>query len=513
MADRLSQPETHGDQDLGRSAGRHANLRSGCNGGLVEDRMAAAAFQPRGDRGAGIVEEQPNRGLAFEAARDGFPRIEQLSGDLLLGEFRRVDRGESAGTVAPGRLGHVASAGYGPGRLGRDQRSRLRHRSNQGGLDGMGRSAHRRSRADENLAAKDRRMEQHRQQEGHREPSLVGGADGDRITKFKHGSALMYHSLRTARLAAALLFLVAAPAWAQNPIERLFGMGPGLPDAISFRVQMEAGNLERARTWLDAGLDPNYLGDKVGSGLMIAAREGNLPLMELFVARGADVNLANSLGETALMHAAWKGKLEAVRWLLAHGARVNQDGAKWSALHYAVFAGNAEVASLLLENGADINARSPNGSSVLMMAVYEGREEMVRWALAHGADTSAKNENGDGALEWAMKFDQTKIARMVSTSEDFRAAASRPKADWGQVRRSEAVPPDVADLLRIRELLVSRNLAVDKVDRRIAALRAKYARESLKKQAPPPRMLEITAERQAPERQEVRLVPWETRPR
>jgi ankyrin repeat protein len=318
----------------------------------------------------------------------------------------------------------------------------------------------------------------------------------------------MYHSHRAARLAAALLFILVSPVWAQSrlDLDKLFDT-PGLPDPIAFRVQMEAGNVSRAKSWLDAGLNPNFMGDRVGSGLMIAAREGNVPLMELFLARGADINLANKLGETALMHAAWKGQLEAVRWLLGHGAAINPGtDLKWTALHYAVFANHPEVAALLVAKGADLNARSPNGSSVLMMSIYEGHEDMARWLLSRGADTNIRNENGDGALEWAMKFDHPKIARMVATPEAFQAAANRPKSDWGSARRSEAAPPDIAELLRIRELLAARNMDLEKVDRRIATLRARYARAAMKKQAPPP-VLEITAERQAPARQVIRLAP------
>ena len=322
----------------------------------------------------------------------------------------------------------------------------------------------------------------------------------------------MYHPYRSARLAAALLLALPLPAaWAQGFLDRpvaAAASAPALPDATAFRVQMELGNLDKARAWLAAGLDPDFMGDRIGSGLMIAAWEGNVPLMELFASRGADVNKTNRLGETALMHAAWKGRMEAVRWLLAHGARIEREAMQWTALHYAVFAGHSEVADLLLDRGADINARSPNGSSVLMMAVYEDHEEMVRRLLAHGADTRIKNENGDGALEWAMKFDQTKIARMVAATPDaFRAAASRPKADWGQVQKSEAVPKDIEELLVIRDILASRGMSLDKVDRRIAALRARYARASLKHEAPPPAAaLEITAERRAPARQEMRVV-------
>jgi hypothetical protein len=330
----------------------------------------------------------------------------------------------------------------------------------------------------------------------------------------------MYHPRQARRavrfIAAVLLAMSLLPAWAAN-----------LPDPTAFRVRMEVGDIAQAREWLAAGLNPNFQGDRIGTGLMIAAWEGNVPLMEVFAARGADVNATNKLGETALMHAAWKGRMEAVRWLLAHGAKVDREAMQWTALHYAAFAGQTEVADLLIDRGADVNARSPNGSSVLMMAVYEGKEDLAKRLLARGADTSIKNENGDGALEWAMKFDHQKIARMVSTPQAYRAAANRPKSDWGQARRSDSATPEIEELLRIREILASRNMAaVDQVDRRIAAMRAKQARESMKRQevreivrrpdvpevakrpvpVPTMQVLEITAERRAPSKQEMRML-------
>lgn len=281
-----------------------------------------------------------------------------------------------------------------------------------------------------------------------------------------------------------------------------------LPDPIRFRAQMEFGAVDQAREWLDEGLPPDFMGDRIGSGLMIAAWEGNLALMDLFAARGADLNAKNALGETALMHAAWKGHKEAVRWLLERGARAEPaPGAQgWTPLHYAVFAGHDEIAETLLDRGADINARSPNGSSVLMMAVYEGRENTARWLIARGADTRVRNENGSGALDWAMKFNHTAIARMVSTQNEFLAAASRPKADWGPVQKSAPIPKDLEELLSLREILALRKLSVEKIDKRIATLRAKYAREALRKEAPPAATLEITAERKAPGRQSARIV-------
>ena len=155
-------------------------------------------------------------------------------------------------------------------------------------------------------------------------------------------------------------------------------------------IAPEAGDVAQVRAWLDAGLDPDCLADRVGTGLMIAAWHGNIPMMELLVARGADVNKSNALGEQALMHAAWRGNVDAVKWLLAKGARVNNGNLRWSAIHYSAFAGQGKATALLLDNGADINARSTNGSSPLMMAVYEGHEDMVKQLLARGADRSVK---------------------------------------------------------------------------------------------------------------------------
>ena len=281
-----------------------------------------------------------------------------------------------------------------------------------------------------------------------------------------------------------------------------------LPSPVDFGVRMEAGDLDQARKWLDAGLDPDFMADRIGTGLMIAAWNGNLPLMELFAARGADVQKTNGWGEQALMHAAWRGHADAVKWLLDHGAQAKREPMQWSALHYAVFAGNKEAMRLLIERGADINARSPNGSSVLMMAVYEGREELAKTLVGLGADRSVKNDWGDGALEWAMKFRHLDIARIVSSPTEFAAAASQPKAHWGEAKKSLLASEELERLLRVRQILDERSVGLDRVDRQIAAERAKLARELIAREAIPPRSatLEITAKKAAPDDQKARLI-------
>lgn len=219
-----------------------------------------------------------------------------------------------------------------------------------------------------------------------------------------------------------------------------------LPDAASFSIAIEGGDLSRARQWLDAGLAPDFEGRVIGTGVMIGAWEGNIPMMELFVSRGADVNKANAVGEQALQHAAWKGHLAAVRWLVGRGAHVNRPGREWAALHYAVFAGHAEVVRYLLEGGADVNALSTNGSTPLMMAAHEGWESITKSLLAAGARRDIVNEHGDDALRWAMRYNNLSIAREIAGSDRFSVVAARPAASWGPPVRSQAMP-DRADTL------------------------------------------------------------------
>jgi hypothetical protein len=231
----------------------------------------------------------------------------------------------------------------------------------------------------------------------------------------------------------------------------LFLAAPGraaLPDPVRFGVSIELGDLGAARNWLDEGLDPNFVADRVGTGLMIGAWEGNIAIMELFLRRGADINFTNAVGEQALQLAAWKGHADALRWLIGHGAAVNRQGREWSALHYAVFAGHKNAVTMLMEQGADVNARVPNGSTVLMMAAREGHEDLADLLIRAGADTRPTNERGESALTWAMRQRNFRIAKLVASKREFAEAVKAPPESFGKPTRSAPAPIAIADLLR-----------------------------------------------------------------
>lgn len=279
------------------------------------------------------------------------------------------------------------------------------------------------------------------------------------------------------------------------------------PDPTGFAVSMELGDQAKAREWLDKGMDPDFMGSRIGSGLMIGAWEGNLELMRLFISRGADINKLNVHGESALALAAWRGKSEAVNWLLERGARINAPDHQWSALHYASFAGHEGLVRDLVSQGADVNALTSNGSSALMLAAREGRETIARTLLEKGADRNIKNDWDEGVLEWAMRQNHLNIARMVTNPEEFNIALSQPKAKWGEPVRSLKMSKELEEMLRMRERLAERKLSTEAIDKRIALERVRLVREDQGREMPARvTALEITASRKEPSKQSARLV-------
>lgn len=303
-----------------------------------------------------------------------------------------------------------------------------------------------------------------------------------------------------------------------------------LPDATRFSVQLELGNVDQAKTWLDEGLDPNFEGTLIGTGLMIGAWEGNIPMMELFLARGADIHRANRFGETALMLAAWKNRRDALQWLLKHGAKPNREYREWTALHYAAFSGNATLIDDLLAAGADINARSTNGSTVLMMAAREGHADIARRLLAAGANPLLKNDFEDDAVKWAMKQGNHDIAKSFTTAENY-AALARDAANWRPPVRSLPAPDAVEEHLRMARLAEARGQrgeALAAYRRALAVLKAQEAKQKLgagkaapttataksargeSSPSPTPNALVIRARRNDPTNQSVNLTYDET---
>src|SRR5690348_16925317 len=103
----------------------------------------------------------------------------------------------------------------------------------------------------------------------------------------------------------------------------------------------------------------------------------------------AHPNVANGIGETPLHYAATFGSVESVRILLDHGADPNaRNRAGATPLVSAAY--DLEKTRLLVEKGADVNAHAANGITPLMVAAsVHGNVATLRYLLDKGADAKA----------------------------------------------------------------------------------------------------------------------------
>ncbi len=117
---------------------------------------------------------------------------------------------------------------------------------------------------------------------------------------------------------------------------------------------------------------------------------------------GADVNAAQVDGMTALHWAVYHDDADMAGLLMRSGADVNAENRYGvPPLATASTNGNASVVRLLLESGADANESLEGGETVLMIAARTGSLEAVEALLAKDADPNAQERREQTALMWA----------------------------------------------------------------------------------------------------------------
>ena len=68
----------------------------------------------------------------------------------------------------------------------------------------------------------------------------------------------------------------------------------------------------------------------------------------------------------------------------------------------AAFWGYLDIARLLVEKGADVDARDDTGVTALMNAAWDQRLELVEFLIEKGADVNARDQDGKTALMWTV---------------------------------------------------------------------------------------------------------------
>ena len=139
--------------------------------------------------------------------------------------------------------------------------------------------------------------------------------------------------------------------------------GPDGTPALHWVVRVD--DLETAQLLIRAGADAKFA-DRYGvTPLYLACSNGNAAMIKLLLDAGADPNSIDATGQTALMTAASVGDLNSVKVLLDRGAVVDTRDRTFqqTALMFAVRDNHPDVVRLLVERGADVNAKTKQGET------------------------------------------------------------------------------------------------------------------------------------------------------
>ncbi len=95
-----------------------------------------------------------------------------------------------------------------------------------------------------------------------------------------------------------------------------------------------------------------------------------------------------------------------------------------TALMWAAYKGDIGMLTLLVGNGASVEAKADRGTTALMMAAQEGNTEAVRLLLSHGSDPRIVDATGCHAQDYARNnIKHEEVMRILGEVTTYRDAA------------------------------------------------------------------------------------------
>lgn len=187
-------------------------------------------------------------------------------------------------------------------------------------------------------------------------------------------------------------------------------------DGTALMHAAERGLADMVESLLGAKANPRARDREGRTPLIFGARSGDAKIVRLLISSGASATDSDRDGDTALMAAAAAGNPESIRLLLDHGASVNARNRRRQTALLSAATGDdgfgigelgrrgpevpdalihrSAVVRMLLQAGADVNARGWTGETALFTLEDDALKELLR---SH-ANLEARDEYGETAL-------------------------------------------------------------------------------------------------------------------
>ncbi len=195
-------------------------------------------------------------------------------------------------------------------------------------------------------------------------------------------------------------------------VQRLIARGANVNNG-ALHAAAEGGHKDVAELLIRCGARIDDVDKKGRTPVVAAMQENHRAVVEYLVGEGAAVNLHL---------AAYLGDVAKIKSLIDAGGNVNaKDSNGWAPLHYAASCGYREVAQVLIAAKADPNARADvrdfrrddECGTPLHLALRGDHAELVGLLIDNGADREARDKHGETPLEWAVRNGRLAMVRLL----------------------------------------------------------------------------------------------------
>lgn len=181
-----------------------------------------------------------------------------------------------------------------------------------------------------------------------------------------------------------------------------------LHNVIYFEKGPYPGDAEMANFLLDNGANIHAKDTKYGLTLLHkAARRGSHELLNTLLNRGANIEEKTFGGATPLHYTIAFDRVETAELLLNRGADITAvDNYGDTVLHYACYSEAPNILQLFLNRGAKAfcDVKNNNGLTPLHVAVQKGYANLAVVLLQNGADPMIKDNQGEDAFSLLEKW-------------------------------------------------------------------------------------------------------------
>ena len=190
----------------------------------------------------------------------------------------------------------------------------------------------------------------------------------------------------------------------------------------------QCGNAGAAHVLIEHGAVLDTRNNEDSTPLHVASQCGNASVVRLLLEHGADIHVRNTTDQTPqhLLLAMCSDEppdddIVAIRFFVDPGADVDAvDHTHTTLLHRASYRGNVKFVHLLLERGANINARNKMGHTPLHRVLFGFDDDAgasyfdtIQLLLDHGADVDALDNTQSTPLHVASENGHTKAIQLL----------------------------------------------------------------------------------------------------